>query len=65
MAESFDIDEKSHRRIVVGQDTLDKLGYGSAKELVKDALKHMEDDKNDSEQYGKRRFGRGYQGGDR
>ena len=56
----WDIDQKSHRRIVVGQDTLDKLGYGSAKELVKDALERMEDD----ETVGKRRFDRGYQGGD-
>jgi hypothetical protein len=60
----WDIDQKSHRRVVVGQDTLDRLGYGSVAELVKDAFERMEDDENDSEQYGKRRFKRGYQGSD-
>jgi len=54
----WDIDQKSHRRIVVGQDTLDKLGYGSAKELVKDALERIEDSD------GPRQYDRGYQGGD-
>ena len=61
MAESFDIDEKSNRLVQIGQDSLDKYGYDSAKEMVREALERLE---NDSEQDGKRRFSRGYQGSD-
>lgn len=59
---SFDVDSVDKEHVTIDSDTLDKHGFDSAADLIQTVMDHVE---NEDEQVGKRRFDRGYQGGDR
>lgn len=58
---SFEVDEVNKETVQISTDTLDKHGFDSAAELIQTAMDNIEQE---DEQVGKRRFDRGYQGGE-
>jgi len=60
---SFDVDSVDKEHVTIDSDTLDKHGFDSAAELIQTVMDHIEQE--DEEQVGKRRYGRGYQGGEK
>ena len=58
---SFDVDSVDKEHVTIDSDTLDKHGFDSAAELIQTVMDHIEQE---DEQVGRRRFDRGYQGGE-
>ena len=61
---SFDVDSVDKEHVTIDRSTLDKHGFDSAAELIQTVMDRLEQEDED-EQVGKRRYGRGYQGGEK
>ena len=58
---SFEIDEVNKEHVTIDRSTLEKHNFDSAAELIQTVMDHIEQE---DEQVGRRRFDRGYQGGE-
>jgi len=59
---SFDVDSVDKEHVTISTETLDKHGFESAAEMIETVMNTVE---KDDETVGKRRFDRGYQGGEK
>ena len=59
---SFEIDEVNKEHVTIDRSTLEKHNFDSAAELIQTVMDRLEEQ--EDEQVGRRRFDRGYQGGE-